>query len=235
MKGTCFVFTHSCSKNDILLTAVQCPVPEEIADGRVIFSSLTYNSVARYECRYGFKISGLATRRCGANKEWEGPQSKCEEIDCRHPGPIPNGYVEGIRTTPGSDVFFKCYEGMTFVGLNSSTCLDTGLWSNPPPLCMAPCIIPDVENGRVNGVAPGVKVPHGEGIQVDCKPQFELTYNSSGAKCHNGSWTQMPLCVPGETISCNSYNKFVIERNCSKYGMKSLVDRISHKETTRHI
>ena len=62
---------------------------------------------------------------------------------------------------------------------------------------MAPCIVPEVEHGRVNGVSPGQRVTHSTEISVDCKAQFELTYNTTGAICNNGTWTHVPHCVPG--------------------------------------
>lgn len=177
-------------------------MPDEINDGRVVYSAsaLTFHSIIRYECRYGYKLQGDATRRCGANKQWEGETPKCKEIDCGSPGFIANGYLEGRSTALGSVMHFKCNEDMTFVGTsNSTTCLDTGLWSHPPAQCMASCLVHQVEHGRVNGVAPGHRVKHGEEIKVDCKPQYELSHiNSTGAKCYNGSWTHVPICVPGK-------------------------------------
>lgn len=183
----------------LLLTAVNCPVPEEITDGRVIYSSLAYGTEVRYECRYGFQLSGPSTRRCGLSKAWEGgPDPKCQEIDCQHPGNLVNGFLEGRRTTLGAVIHFHCFDGMIFVGSNTTTCRDTGQWSHPLPSCMAPCLVPEVDHGRVNVVTPGNKVSHGEGIQVDCKPQYELSLNSTQAVCHNGSWTHLPRCIPGQ-------------------------------------
>lgn len=185
-----------------VVTAVQCPVPDEITDGRVIYSSLAYGTEVRYECRYGFQLSGPSTRTCGLSKTWEGgPDPKCLEIDCGHPGNLVNGFLDGRRTTLGAVIHFRCYDGMTFVGSNTTTCQDTGQWSHPLPACMAPCMIPEVEHGRVNVMTPGNKVLHGDGINVDCKPQYELSYNSTQAVCHNGSWTHLPKCVPGQYAS----------------------------------
>ncbi|RWS31978.1 Sushi: von Willebrand factor type A: EGF and pentraxin domain-containing protein 1-like protein [Leptotrombidium deliense] len=64
------------------------------------------------------------------------------------------------------------------------------------PNCLAPCIVPDVEHGRVNGVGPGHKVIHGTFIDAQCKPQYELTFNHTRAMCSNGTWTYVPQCVP---------------------------------------
>lgn len=41
------------------------------------------------------------------------------------------------RTTLGSVVHFKCFDGMVFSGdFNSTTCLENGTWSNPLPNCL---------------------------------------------------------------------------------------------------
>ncbi len=61
----------------------------------------------------------------------------------------------------------------------------------------APCIVPELDNGRVNFFPTGQKVSHGQVIKVDCKPQYELHYNTTDAFCHNGTWTHVPQCVPG--------------------------------------
>lgn len=181
--------------------AVACDPPNEIADGRVIFADLSYNSVARYECRYGFWLEGPTSRRCGSSRDWDGPEPVCKEIDCGHPGNLPNGFLDGRKTTLGSVIYFMCHEGMAFVGtLNSTTCMDTGTWSHPVPHCMAPCTVPGVDQGRVQGVPLGLKVPHGHGVNVTCRPNYEPLELSTEAKCFNGSWTHVPACGPGMCV-----------------------------------
>lgn len=58
------------------------------------------------------------------------------EIDCGLPGVLHNGHYELERTVQGSVVHFRCYDGMIFVGENSSICLTNGSWSNPMPSCL---------------------------------------------------------------------------------------------------
>ena len=62
---------------------------------------------------------------------------------------------------------------------------------------IAPCLVPEVENGRVNLFPVNQMVSHGQIIKVDCKPQYELHYNTTEAVCNNSSWTHVPQCVPG--------------------------------------
>lgn len=38
---------------------------------------------------------------------------------------------------------------------------------------------------------------HGQMIKIDCKHQYEQPNNVSISICNNGTWTQLPKCVPG--------------------------------------
>lgn len=61
-----------------VVTAVQCPVPEAPRHGRAIYTSCAYNSIVSYECKYGYRLVGDNTRRCGADKKWSGQQPSCK-------------------------------------------------------------------------------------------------------------------------------------------------------------
>ncbi|KAI1289812.1 Protein lev-9 [Halotydeus destructor] len=186
---------------------VQCSLPEEPANGRAVYSSVSYNSIVRYECRYGFKLVGPQTRSCGPLKTWQGADPKCSEIDCGSPGNLDNGYLEGRRTTLGSVIHFRCFEAMVFKGVsNSTTCLDTGLWSAPLPGCMAPCTVPEVDQGRIVGVAPGLperpknglviapKTDHGMKAMYRCRDGYTLV-GANVTTCNFGKWLEpTPTC-----------------------------------------
>lgn len=58
--------------------AVQCSIPENPPNGRGFYTSVSFNSVVKYECRFGFKLVGPSTRTCNTNKEWEGEEPYCE-------------------------------------------------------------------------------------------------------------------------------------------------------------
>lgn len=61
-----------------VVAAVECPPPEHPSNGKAIYTSTSYNSVVSYECKYGFTLSGLQTRRCGADKKWTGVSPQCK-------------------------------------------------------------------------------------------------------------------------------------------------------------
>ena len=58
-------------------SAVSCPVPANPPNGRVMFNSMTYNSLISYECNYGYMVIGETVRRCERNKGWTGLQPIC--------------------------------------------------------------------------------------------------------------------------------------------------------------
>ncbi|KAJ8978205.1 hypothetical protein NQ317_014721 [Molorchus minor] len=167
----------------VLVTAVQCPSPENPRHGKAIFTSCSYNAVVTYECKYGYTLIGESTRRCGADKKWSGSQPTCKEINCGHPGRLWNGWLENIEggTGLGASIIFRCHEGMLLKGNSSSVCQIDGTWRYPLPKCLAPCVVPHVSQGRVillsrNKTAPtSTVIQHGEALKVDCDRQYEIS------------------------------------------------------------
>ncbi|XP_074603388.1 uncharacterized protein LOC141856926 [Brevipalpus obovatus] len=178
--------------------AIECDRPENPLNGKAIYTTTSYQSIVRYECRYGFRLKGFETQICGSSRNWEGSPPECVEIDCGSPGYLANGYFEGRRTTLGSTVHFKCLDGMVFSGPSlSAKCLDNGNWSASLPACLASCTIPDLNNGRINGFPSQATVSHGTKINATCRPQYEL-YRANVSICNNGSWTRPLKCVPAK-------------------------------------
>ncbi|KAK7866166.1 hypothetical protein R5R35_001392 [Gryllus longicercus] len=194
---------------------VQCPPPDNPGNGKAIFTSCSFNSVVSYECKYGYTLVGEPTRRCGADRRWTGSQPKCQEINCGHPGPLYNGWIENIEsgTGLGASIIFRCHEGMKLEGNTSSVCQIDGRWRYPLPKCLAPCVVPGVKQGTVHllsaAAAAGDKeaarepikelpmvVPHGEKLAVECQPHYEFPGNHTPVVCNNGTWTHIPRCEP---------------------------------------
>ncbi|XP_050294789.1 uncharacterized protein LOC126734965 isoform X2 [Anthonomus grandis grandis] len=190
----------------VLVTAVQCTPPENPRHGKAIYTSCSYNSVVRYECKYGYTLVGESTRRCGADRKWSGTQPVCKEINCGHPGRLWNGWLENIEggTGLGASIIFRCHEGMLLEGNSSTVCQIDGKWRYALPKCLAPCVVPHVSKGRVillsrNDTAPtSTVVTHGETLSVDCDPKYEFISTLINVSCNNGTWTQMPKCEPAK-------------------------------------
>ncbi|XP_073824681.1 hig-anchoring scaffold protein isoform X1 [Musca autumnalis] len=207
----------------VLVTSVVCPTPENPKNGKATFTTLAYNSVVSYECRYGYTLVGESSSRCGADRKWSGTLPICKEINCGHPGVLYNGWIENVEagTGLGASIIFRCQPDMLMKGSSSSVCQIDGRWRNPLPECLAPCVVPAISQGVVvpieiitdeNGttiITPTNhssqhhpsgsvdKVKHGTALDVQCEKNYEFPVSLlSPPKCHNGTWSIIPRCVP---------------------------------------
>ena len=65
-----YTHKHTCTHYyipSLSLAVVTCPLLRPPKDGRVLFSSTTYQSVAEYECFLGYRLEGVDQRVCQAN------------------------------------------------------------------------------------------------------------------------------------------------------------------------
>ncbi|XP_022181036.1 sushi, von Willebrand factor type A, EGF and pentraxin domain-containing protein 1 isoform X2 [Myzus persicae] len=191
---------------------VDCGPPESPYNGNAVFTSTSYNSVVSYECKYGYLLSGEPTRRCGADGKWSGTTPICQEIDCGSPGELHNGWLENTEsgTGLGATIIYRCQDGMLLVGNSSTVCLADGQWRYPPPLCLAPCVVPVIQQGHVNITRSNDSTPyvpktvggpilakHGDKLSVKCNAKYEPAGgNNDLATCNNGTWTYIPKCEP---------------------------------------
>ncbi|XP_033250074.1 uncharacterized protein LOC108163900 isoform X1 [Drosophila miranda] len=214
----------------VLVTSVVCPTPENPKNGKATYTTLAYNSVVSYECRYGYTLVGESSSRCGADRKWSGTLPTCKEINCGHPGVLYNGWIENIEagTGLGASIIFRCQPEMMINGLGSSVCQIDGRWRNALPECLAPCVVPTISQGYVipieittdeNGttiVTPtttttqsptqtlgGVeKVKHGTALEVKCDENYEFPVSLlSPPTCNNGTWSIIPRCIPARCKS----------------------------------
>nr|XP_003703173.1 PREDICTED: uncharacterized protein LOC100877094 [Megachile rotundata] len=189
----------------VQLTTVQCPKPENPVNGKAVYTSYAYNSIVSYECDYGYTVVGAATRRCGADRKWTGKTPTCQEIDCGSPGVLYNGWIENIEagTGLGASIIFRCNDHMKLEGNTSSVCQSDGKWRYPLPQCLAPCVVPQIENGHITVASHGkdhinnvTVVEHGERLLVSCVQNYEFAANSTPVMCNNGTWSIVPSCSP---------------------------------------
>ncbi|XP_017883108.1 uncharacterized protein LOC108626764 [Ceratina calcarata] len=189
----------------VQLTTVECPKPENPVNGTAVYTSYAYNSIVSYECRYGYTVVGAATRRCGADRKWTGKAPICQEIDCGSPGVLYNGWIENIErgTGLGTSIIFRCNDHMKLEGNTSSVCQIDGKWRYPLPQCLAPCVVPQIENGNITVASHDrdhinnvTVVEHGERLLVYCEENYEFAANSTPVTCNNGTWSIVPSCSP---------------------------------------
>ncbi|TDG44207.1 hypothetical protein AWZ03_009381 [Drosophila navojoa] len=235
----------------VLVTSVVCPTPENPKNGKATYTTLAYNSVVSYECRYGYTLVGESSSRCGASAKWSGVVPSCKEINCGHPGVLYNGWIENIEagTGLGASIIFRCQPEMLINGLGSSVCQIDGRWRNALPECLAPCVVPTISQGFVipieiitdeNGttivtptttttpsptqIVGGVeKVKHGTALEVRCEENYEFPVSLlSPPTCNNGTWSIIPRCVPARCKSMPKPPKHgMVMAPKTEHGMKA--------------
>ncbi|ODN03359.1 Sushi, von Willebrand factor type A, EGF and pentraxin domain-containing protein 1 [Orchesella cincta] len=191
---------HTCQPEGIWLpkdlptcVPVHCPDLEHPANGKVMYTSTTFNSPATYECKYGYMLVGESTRRCGPNKRWSGTEPQCKEINCGSPGILYNGWLDGSRMTLHAVIEFHCLEGMTFDGENERTvCQSDGTWSTPFPKCYEiNCGHPgQLPNGWLENIEKGTAL--GASVIFRCKEGMTLVGHTSSLCQVDGQWRYPP-------------------------------------------
>ncbi|PBC31645.1 Sushi, von Willebrand factor type A, EGF and pentraxin domain-containing protein [Apis cerana cerana] len=216
----------------VQVTTVQCPKPENPVNGNAVYTSYAYNSIVSYECKYGYTVVGATTRRCGADRKWTGKTPTCQEINCGSPGVLYNGWIENIEagTGLGASIIFRCNDHMKLEGNTSSVCQIDGKWRYPVPQCLAPCVVPQIENGNITVASHDrdhinnvTVVEHGERLLVSCEENYEFAANSTPVVCNNGTWSIVPSCSPArcKQLPRSPKNGMVIAPK-TDHGMKAV-------------
>ncbi|XP_060600174.1 protein lev-9-like isoform X1 [Ruditapes philippinarum] len=178
---------------------VTCPNLFAPVYGHMYGDGTGYGTVIRFQCDDGYKNIGASERRCQSDRTWSGAAAKCEgykEINCGWPGPFFNGYLIGHKTTVGSTIFFSCVARTTFEGDTFQTqCLETGEWSNKPPICWGQCQVPAIPNATLLGGSELKYENHGVEVRFQCKGGL-VPRDSSSMTCNNGTWSSSAECVP---------------------------------------
>ncbi|XP_006834264.1 PREDICTED: complement receptor type 1 [Chrysochloris asiatica] len=147
----------------------KCELPPEPRNGIVqIHTDLNFGSTISYTCDEGYRLIGKSTNTCISSDKtviWENLTPICDSILCEPPPSIAHGDFSSKEKEYfqyGMVVTYRCNNrhsgGKQFnlVGKPSIHCTShdgqVGIWSGPPPQCVAPpntCTLPDIENGIV--------------------------------------------------------------------------------------
>ncbi|KAK7100185.1 sushi, von Willebrand factor type A, EGF and pentraxin domain-containing protein 1-like isoform X2 [Littorina saxatilis] len=177
---------------------MSCPQPEEILDGMIIGTELTFGSSIRYECNTGYTVVGASQRGCTETGEWEGDAPVCEIISCPQPEEILDGMIIGTELTFGSSIRYECITGYTLVGTSQRGCTETGQWEGRAPVCeIVHCPRPEV---IPNGQVIGRDFTFNNRIQYECNTGYTLLGVSQRECSADGEWAdEAPVC---QLVSC---------------------------------
>lgn len=171
-----------------------CPSPPNINNGFVRATGLTFNSIATFSCKVGFQLEGSNELTCGSTSDWSDAFPTCKAIECQTPTRvISNGRMIGNNYTYGNTVTYECDIGYNLVGSQRRTCLQSGKWSEPLPLCeVVRCVQPRLRHGS----ASSFKNEYGTRIQFSCNRGYILFGSIDRLCLSNGSWSGPdPVCV----------------------------------------
>ncbi|GAB6029547.1 hypothetical protein CHUAL_005296 [Chamberlinius hualienensis] len=183
--------------------AIECPVPETIANGSVINFGHYIGNTIHFNCNTGYKlVNGSNTRVCQENGSWSGENPICVRITCSLPNAPTNGHVTVVDAFPNQIVNYSCDDGYKLVGHNERICQENGQWNGVSPKCViVQCeTIPAFENGLlvISEVKDFQPFSYGTVVSFMCNLNFQLNLNSSDQiKClSNGQWEkEIPKCV----------------------------------------
>ncbi|XP_074480016.1 sushi, von Willebrand factor type A, EGF and pentraxin domain-containing protein 1 isoform X1 [Sebastes fasciatus] len=194
---------------------IECSIPKQIANGKVVYTKLQFGHSATYSCRRGYRLQGPETLKCLASGEWDIEPPACVQISCTSPQPIENGFVEGQDHSFGVTIFYSCFPGFQLVGHDHLTCEEFG-WSSSVPVCVpSDCgLPPHIDFGeyvRVGGFDAASKDTgtlaspmdlsflYGTFIEYRCHKGYDITSPTRLVCLEDGGWNgTAPSCVPAE-------------------------------------
>ena len=178
---------------------IVCPAPEEIANGDVKVSAMTYQSVAVYTCDESYELEGNARLTCESNKQWSSDPPVCNAMMCEPPDRIQHGEIDYKDLKIGSVVRYMCNEGYSLSGTEVRRCLANLSYSGVEPTCeRITCGEPDdVQNG--DKVSTGIEFQ--DTVTYSCHIGYILIGDSVRTCQADKSWSgQAPLC---EIVQCD--------------------------------
>ncbi|XP_014247487.1 sushi, von Willebrand factor type A, EGF and pentraxin domain-containing protein 1 [Cimex lectularius] len=119
---------------------IQCGYPADITNGdyQLLNGTVGYLSQVLYSCNEGYKMTGRAQLTCDLDERWDGPPPRCQPILCGEPPIVANGdmFLSNNITIAGTVVEYSCIsKKYKLVGPKQITCLDSGNYDKPPPVC----------------------------------------------------------------------------------------------------
>ncbi|XP_060077759.1 sushi, von Willebrand factor type A, EGF and pentraxin domain-containing protein 1-like, partial [Ylistrum balloti] len=169
---------------------IRCESPSTVtSNGRMHGTDFTYNSTIHYECDVGYILVGAANRTCLSTGEWDTSIPLCEIVNCNRAF-LSNGFPSTFQTEYGSIVSFTCRSGYVLFGSSERTCLESGRWSGPSPVCVICDPPPAVDFANFTVSSDGV-------VTYECNTGYDITGRSKLDCRIDGIYPDRPpRCTP---------------------------------------
>ncbi|KAJ0004508.1 hypothetical protein NQD34_010722 [Periophthalmus magnuspinnatus] len=159
-------------------------------------------SILSYHCEEGHYPYPHLVRVCKFNGLWEPAPtkpSKCRPVQCPDPTVIENANVlpNENRYFHQNETRYECYAGYELYGPSHRTCLASGKWSGPHPVCRRDsgdhCPDPGIPPG---GSRTGTLFGIGEKVTYTCNGNKMILIGSEERVCQeDGHWSGIePTC-----------------------------------------
>ena len=183
---------------------IECSLPDDVENGRVIVQTTFFRDEALYKCDVGYYLLGEPYLMCQEDKTWFGQVPRCLQVKCSPPPSIPNGIIMNERhyVFYGDVVQYRCDPGFVLSVSSMLTCSEHANYTGERPKCVKiQCDPPEqVPNADIVGSTDTLAMGYGDTIEYVCLPGFELHGNQHRRCSDRGTWSgQLPECRP---ITC---------------------------------
>nr|XP_005994120.1 PREDICTED: P-selectin-like isoform X2 [Latimeria chalumnae] len=191
---------------------VQCGKLTTPARGKVNcsnpFGEFSYDSICDFACEEGFLLAGSRRLQCEASGNWSTLPPVCEAVKCSTLKIPDQGTMNCSHPhedfTYNSVCHFGCAAGFYLSGSEQLTCMVSGNWTTPTPLCQAvncmPLKIPD--QGTMNCSHPHGNFTYSSTCHFGCVPGFHLSGSKQIRCAASGNWTApTPSC---QALKCKA-------------------------------
>lgn len=191
---------YTCNASGIWAGALACPADACGAltaptNGNVAGTSGTTGTVQTYTCNAGYYLVGAAATTClGAGGGWSAPAPSCYALCPTLSAPTNGAVVLPSSLTVSRTATYSCLSNFVLDGTPETVCLESGAWSQSPPLCTPRCPVSVPGNGTV--VAPS-KVLTGSVLQFSCNQGYSVLGSRTTVCKSDGSWSDaFATCPP---------------------------------------
>ncbi|KAL6486013.1 hypothetical protein MHYP_G00054050 [Metynnis hypsauchen] len=184
--------------------AVQCPVLQDPANGRMNCSGGSFGSSCSFSCNNGFHLQGPPDITCTKSAQWSQEIPYCEVIQCSDLTEPLHGSMQCQHPIESfgyqSSCEFSCEDGYTLTGSSSGqlVCKATGHWNDSRPTCESVrCpTLEDPANGQMNCSGESF----GSSCIFSCNDGFHLQGAPDITCIKSAEWSQeVPHC---EVVQC---------------------------------